>query len=176
MPTLHLHTSIRAPIARVFDLCRSVEAHTESAHRTSERAVAGTMHGLLALGDHVTWSARHLGWRWRLTSRITRFDRPHHFRDSMVDGPFARFDHDHTFAERDGTTLVHDVFDYTSPLGLLGRLADALLVERHLRRFLTARLQTIRELAESDAWRQFLPEEPAAAASSPPQAAPRRHT
>lgn len=107
MPTLHLHTSIRAPIHRVFDLCRSVEAHTQSAHRTAERAVAGTTHGLLALGDHVTWSARHLGWRWRLTSRITRFDRPRHFRDSMVDGPFARFDHDHTFAERDGTTEVH---------------------------------------------------------------------
>lgn len=58
--------------------------------------------GLLGLGDQVTWSARHFGWRWQLTSRINAYDRPRHFRDSMVWGAFKRFDHDHEFEQRDG--------------------------------------------------------------------------
>lgn len=157
MPVLEIQTAIRAPIERVFDLCRSVDAHVATAGPTGERAVAGTTSGLLELGDDVTWSARHLGLRWRLTSRIVAMGRPRHFRDAMVAGPFRRFDHDHRFVERAGVTEVTDVFDFTSPLGFLGRIADALVVERHLRRFLTARMNGIRHIAESDAWSRFLP-------------------
>lgn len=157
MPTIELETRIAAPVDRVFDLCRSIEAHTESTSRSDERAIGGRTSGLIGLGEHVTWSARHFGIRWRLTSRIVAFDRPRHFRDSMVEGVFARFDHDHWFhPDGDGTRAV-DRFDYTSPLGVLGRLADALVVRRHLERFLEERMQTIRRLAESDGWRQFLP-------------------
>lgn len=157
MPTIEIHTPIRAPIERVFDLCRSVDAHAASAAATAERPVGGVTTGLLGLGDQVTWSARHLGWRWRLTSRITEFDRPRHFRDTMVAGVFARFDHDHEFAANGEVTLVRDVFDFTSPCGRLGRIADALLVTRHLQRFLERRLAAIRRIAESDAWTRYLP-------------------
>ncbi len=112
---------------------------------------------LIGLGEQVTWSARHLGWRWRLTSRIVAFDRPRHFRDAMVEGVFTRFDHDHWFHQDGAGTHAIDVFDYTSPLGVLGRLADALVVRRHLQRFLAERMRVIRALAESDAWRRFVP-------------------
>jgi len=156
MPTIELQTSIDAPRERVFDLCRSVDAHVATAEGTDERPVGGVTSGLLELGDEVTWSARHFGLRWRLTSRITAFDRPAHFRDSMVDGVFARFDHDHWFDERDGGTLVRDVFDFTSPWGVLGSIADALLVTRHMRRFLERRMAAIRRLAESDDGSRYL--------------------
>ena len=49
------------------------------------------------MGEEVTWSAKHFGVRQRLTSRITAFERPRRFRDSLVRGAFARFDHDHIF-------------------------------------------------------------------------------
>jgi ligand-binding SRPBCC domain-containing protein len=157
VPTIELETRIAAPVERVFDLCRSIEAHTESTSRSDERAIGGRTSGLIGLGEHVTWSARHFGIRWRLTSRIVALDRPRHFRDSMVEGVFARLHHDHWFhPDGDGTRAV-DRFDYTSPLGLLGRLADALAVRRHLERFLEERMQTIRRIAESDAWRRYLP-------------------
>lgn len=120
---------------------------------------------MLELGDHVTWSARHLGWRWRVTSKITAFDRPRHFRDSMVSGVFTRFDHDHHFEARGGATVVRDVFDFTSPWGPLGRLADLLLVTRHMRGFLGQRMRELKQLAESDAWMMYLPVVPPAAAS-----------
>lgn len=154
VPILEIHTSIDAPVERVFDLCRSVDAHVATAGASGERAVGGVTTGLLGLGDEVTWSARHFGWRWRLTSRITQFDRPRHFRDSMVSGVFARFDHDHEFDSDGEATRVRDVFDFTSPWGPLGRLADVLLVTRHMRRFLERRMLGIKQIAESTGWSQ----------------------
>lgn len=156
MPRLELSVYIAAPSDRCFDLARSVDAHIRSTAATRERAIGGRTAGLLGLGEQVTWSARHFGVRQRLTSRITTFDRPHHFRDSMVRGAFARFDHDHYFDPAEGGTLVRDVFDYDAPLGPLGWLAERLFLSRYMRRFLLTRLHELKMLAESTAWIEFL--------------------
>ena len=156
VPVLELTTEIHAPAARCFDLARSVELHTTSTAHTGERAIAGVTRGLLGLGDEVTWRARHLGVWQQLTTRITLFDPPHRFRDSMVRGAFARFDHDHFFSEHAGVTTMRDVFDYTSPLGPLGRLADVLFLAAYMRRFLATRNAELRRVAESDEWRALL--------------------
>jgi ligand-binding SRPBCC domain-containing protein len=156
VPTLRLETLVRAPPERCFDLSRSVDLHVASAERSRERAVAGVTRGLMGAGDEVTWRAFHFGLPWSLTSRITHYERPRWFRDSMVRGPFARFDHDHRFEPREGGTLVLDVFDYASPLGPLGRLADWLAVERHMRAFLVERNVLLKRVAESDRWGDFL--------------------
>ncbi len=107
------------------------------------------MAGLMGLNDEVTWEAVHLGIRQRLTSRITIFERPYYFRDSMMRGAFKRFDHDHLFEHHDGLTTMKDVFDYTSPLGLLGKLADWLVLEHYMERLLRARAEVIRAAAET---------------------------
>ncbi len=156
MPTIVLTTLIHAPPERCFDLSRSIALHVASTRQTSERVVGAVTSGLLGFGEEVTWSARHFGIRQTLTSRITVFDRPRHFRDSMVRGAFRRFDHDHFFAARGEDTEMRDVFDFTSPLGPLGRLADVLVLERYLRRFLETRNEEIKRVAESDAWREVL--------------------
>ena len=76
MPIVQLRTEIAAPLERVFDLARSIDAHQESAVGTQERAIAGVTHGLIELGDEVTWEARHFGIRQTLKVRITGFERP----------------------------------------------------------------------------------------------------
>jgi hypothetical protein len=159
MPVIHLEVFVRAPAARCFDLSRSVELHLHSSAATGERAVGGVTRGLLGPGQQVTWRARHLGVTQRLTSRIVEYDRPGHFRDQMVRGAFARFDHDHDFEERDGGTLMRERFDYDAPLGVLGDVAERLFLTRYMRRFLQDRCATIRQVAESDEWRRFVPED-----------------
>jgi len=72
---IECETLIGAPPERCFDLSRSVELHLEAAASTGERAVGGVTSGLLGAGDTVTWEARHLGRRWRLTARIAAYDR-----------------------------------------------------------------------------------------------------
>ena len=149
MPLIRLETRVDAPPAVVFDLARSVEAHVASTEGSDERAVAGRTSGLLELGEQVTWEARHLGVRQRLSARITELDRPARFVDEMVSGAFARFRHVHEFRplERGGTLMI-DEFDYTSPLGPLGRLADVLFLERYMRRFLERRAAHLKAAAE----------------------------
>ena len=156
MPRIELSLHVAAPAERCFDLARSVDAHAWSTAGTGERAIAGRTSGLLVLGDEVTWSARHLGVRQELTSRITAFDRPNHFRDVMVRGAFARFDHDHYFDTENGGTLLRDVFDYRAPLGPLGSLAERLFLTAYMRGFLMERLRQLKALAESDAFGRFL--------------------
>ena len=148
MPRILLETVIRAPREVCFDLARDVSVHLQSTAQTQERAVAGVTGGLLSLGDTVTWEAVHLGVRQRLTARITLFEPPAMFVDEMVSGAFRSFRHLHRFLEHADGTTMQDTFDYESPLGVLGRLADWIFLERYMHGLLDKRATVIREIAE----------------------------
>ena len=158
MPIITLTLHVDAPPERCFDLARSIDLHQRSTAGTGERAVGGVTAGLIGAGDVVTWEARHFGVRQRLTSRITAYDRPRHFRDSQVAGAFRRFDHDHRFEPDGAGTRMTDVFDFDAPLGPLGWLAERLFLTAYMRRFLASRNAVVKDVAESDAWRAYLAE------------------
>ena len=149
MPRIELHTRINAPIERCFDLARDVGAHCETAAITGERVLPpGRTRGLLELGDEVIFEAVHLGMRRRLWARITEMERPARFVDEMVEGDFQRLRHVHEFRREGNITVMRDVIEWTSPLGLLGKLADRLFVERHLRWFLSTKQAKLKGFAE----------------------------
>lgn len=156
MPIIQTSIEISAPIETVFDLARSVDLHIHSTAQTKERAVAGVTSGLLGLGDTVTWEATHFFIRQRLTVEINQFGRPNYFRDSMVKGIFKHFDHDHYFEANGSTTRMRDVFGYSSPYGVLGNIANVLLVHRHIRKLLETRNEIIKQIAESPEAEHFL--------------------
>ena len=148
MTRIHLETRIEAPIERA---CRSMSrarSKTRSMAHTGEEAIAGRTSGPIGLGETVTWRARHLGRWWTLTSRITVVERPTRFADEQASGPFARFEHTHTFGSMAGGTLMTDDWDHTSPFGPLGRLADRLFLGRHMRRLLETRNAALKAEAE----------------------------
>lgn len=149
MPKILLETFIKAPAELCFDLSRSVDVHMDSTSGSGERAVAGVTSGMMKLGDTVTWEAVHFGFRQRLTSKITAFDRPRMFVDEMLRGAFKRWHHTHLFEHRDGGTLMIDIVDYASPLGVLGDVADALFLKSYMTRLLATRNDYIRKLAEA---------------------------
>jgi ligand-binding SRPBCC domain-containing protein len=70
----------------------------------------------------------------------------------MIAGPFRRMRHDHWFDAENDRTTMRDSFEFSTRLPLL----DALVLAPHLRRFLIARNDFIRDVAESDDWRRFL--------------------
>jgi ligand-binding SRPBCC domain-containing protein len=148
MGVFRLKTVIAAPVERCFDLARNLDFHMRSLAHTGERAVAGRTAGLIELGESVTWEGRHFGVRQRLTSKITAMDRPRYFRDEMTAGAFAAFAHDHWFEARDGETVMVDEIEFRSPLGLLGRLVDRLVMGRYLRRLLEGRNRELKREAE----------------------------
>jgi ligand-binding SRPBCC domain-containing protein len=161
MITLDETTVIAAPIALCFDLARSVEVHLAGNTHYGELAFAieGSTSGLLNLGDTVTWRARHFFIRQRLTSRITAFDPPAYFQDTMLRGAFRSMQHDHYFRTLpDGRTEMRDIFRFAAPIPLLGRIAEALVLRRYMQTLLRERNAVIQQIAESptNAWQQYL--------------------
>lgn len=69
---------------------------------------------------------RGLPLRWR--TQITRWDPPHSFVDTQIEGPFKTWVHTHRFKERDGGTRMQDRVEYVTPGGALSPLIDLLLV------------------------------------------------
>lgn len=151
MPVIEHEISIHAPIHLCFDLARNVEAHVASTGRTRERAVAGVTSGLLENSDTVTWEAVHFGVRQRLTAQITEMNPPSDFTDIMVKGAFHSFEHRHQFFEVGNGTIMRDTFQYKSPFGAIGRLADRLFLERYMRRFIEFRAHELKRMAEKQA-------------------------
>jgi ligand-binding SRPBCC domain-containing protein len=148
MPEIKIVTRIQASREIVFDLARSVEVHLQSTAHTGERVVNGRTSGLFEENDVVTWEARHLGIRQRLTVKITQVRFPEFFEDVMVKGAFAAMHHEHIFESEPGATRMTDIFYYKSPFGLLGKLADTLFLEAYMRRLLVRRNAVIQALAE----------------------------
>jgi len=83
---------------------------------------------VLEQGSQLRLSVRPFGvgprqrWTSRIVERVRREGRAW-FRDDMVDGPFDRWVHTHTFfGDRDGTLLV-DTVEYELPIGGLNAVA-----------------------------------------------------
>jgi ligand-binding SRPBCC domain-containing protein len=157
MIVLRLTTFIAAPIERCFDLSRSIDLHIKSTAPSGERVVAGITTGLIGSGETVTWNGRHFGFMIAHTSIISSFNRPTYFQDSMLRGLFNSFVHDHHFESQDGGTLMRDEIHFAAPLGPLGWLVERLLLRKHLLRLIERRNQTIKQVAESEDCRKFLP-------------------
>jgi ligand-binding SRPBCC domain-containing protein len=149
---------IAAPIERCFDLARSIEVHLLGTERSGEQAVGGVTTGLIGLNESVRWRAKHLGVRQHLTSKITAFDRPVYFQDTMIEGAFRFMRHGHFFAAlSENRTEMRDRFAFAAPIPVLGLIAEGLFLKRYMDRFLRCRNEILKQVAESD-WRQdYLP-------------------
>ncbi|MCF6476122.1 cyclase [Nonomuraea sp. MG754425] len=151
MSRFEVATLVLAPRQIVFDVSLSVDLHTSSMRHTGEQAVAGVTSGRLALGDQVTWRARHFGRTWHLTSVISACEPPSSFVDEQASGPFRRWRHLHTFepAHDGAATLMTDVVDFAAPVPPLGALAEVLVLRRHLKGLILLRNAHIQDAVKA---------------------------
>lgn len=156
MPTIIKILTINAPIQRCFDLARSIDLHQYTSAKTGEKAIAGTTGGLINKGETVTWKAKHFGIVQTLTSEISEMNAPVMFEDRMLKGAFKKIQHQHLFEEKDGKTIMTDIFEFESPLGILGKLFNKLVLTNYMNDFLEDRNQTIKRIAETDEWKKYL--------------------
>lgn len=156
MAIIKLETEIRSDINTCFDLSRSIDLHKLSTEKTNEEAIDGITSGMINLGESVTWEATHFAVRQQLTSKITAYNRPFHFRDEQIKGAFNYFIHDHHFLQKNGIVIMKDIFEFQSPFGFAGKLFDKIILTRYLTKFLIERNKMIKEFAETDKWKSVL--------------------
>ncbi|WP_225036302.1 SRPBCC family protein [Winogradskyella sp. SM1960] len=148
MPIIEIKTIIKADIKTCFDLSRNIDFHQHSLEHSNEKAIAGKTSGLIELGESVTWEATHFGVKQKLTSKITAFERPYYFVDEMTSGAFKSFKHEHIFKYEEGKTLMVDKFQFESPFGIFGKLANILFLKRYMKNLLTTRNEYLKIKAE----------------------------
>ncbi|MBV8325108.1 SRPBCC family protein [Chryseobacterium sp.] len=149
MALIYLEILIDARAQDVFDLARDIDLHQKSTARSHETVIGGRMSGLIEENETVTWRAKHLGIYQTLTTKIISMEKPLQFTDIMLKGAFKSMRHQHIFKETEGKTKMTDVFEFESPLGIIGKLFNAVFLTRYLRIFLTERNQLIKMTAEA---------------------------
>ena len=150
VPTIQIETLINTSAARCFDAARNMDMHCRTVSHTRERIVGGVSKGLIELGQSVTFEGVHFGVRQKFTSQITEFERPNFFVDEMTQGAFHSMCHRHVFIEYEQKTLMRDVIEWRSPLGVLGKIADALFLKRYLRTLILYRGRQLKEIIENE--------------------------
>jgi ligand-binding SRPBCC domain-containing protein len=149
MGSIRLETVIAAPIGDCFALSLSVDAHTASMRASGEQAIGAVTSGIMRLGDSVTWRARHFGIVFLMTSAITEYQPPSRFVDEQQHGPFRRWWHEHTFtALANDQTQMIDVVEFESPFGLLGHMADRLVLDHYMPHLLRQRNRWLKATLE----------------------------
>ncbi len=155
---------ITAPITRVFELVRSVDAHTATSSKIGGLAVGGRTSGLAQVGDVTIWSARFFGLRFKLATRVTALESPQRMTETLERGLFTEFGHVYTLRSLEsGAVELTDAFTFRSPLGVIGAVFDKLVLKPVMTKAMTARLEGLKRIAQgdewqSDEWRRFLPE------------------
>jgi ligand-binding SRPBCC domain-containing protein len=85
--------------------------------------------------------------RWQ--TWIARWEPPHAFMDVQERGPYARWEHLHSFRPCGEGVLMSDVVTYELPFGILGRVVHWLAVRAMLARIFDYRFEAVRELKSS---------------------------
>jgi len=90
-----------------------------------------------------------LRWHWmpvRWTTEITVWNPPHRFADRQISGPYALWNHEHSFFARAGGTFMRDFVTYAPPLGPVGEAARTWLVQRDVETIFDFRAEAMRSL------------------------------
>ena len=148
MSIIHLQTVIKADIQTVFDLARDIDLHQKSTFKTGEKAISGRTSGLIEQGETVTWRAKHLGFYQTHTSEIINMEKPDQFTDIMLKGTFKSLRHQHIFRQEGENTIMTDIFEFESPLGIIGKLFNRFFLKNYMTGFLLERNKLIKATAE----------------------------
>lgn len=142
MTKLVIHTKINAAPDVCFDLVRRAGAEADE----NQQIVKGEF----TKGQTVTFRSSFLGLRRDLIVEVKQIERPKMFVDEMTTGVFTEFRHVHEFIPQDDTqTLLKDTFEWTSPLGIIGRFFDELFIKKRLEGIVRRRNSRLKEIAEN---------------------------
>ena len=130
MPTLLFTTDILAPVEELFLFhtdTNNLELITPLEISVGIESIVGE-----GKGSIITLRMRAFGLiRSRWVIEIAEFEPPHRIVDLQLSGPFKFFRHSRTFTSiGPDSSRMEDMIEYELPLGVLGRIANALFFRR----------------------------------------------
>lgn len=131
---------------------REVKLVAPPGYETGESTITDVQ-PLAGAGSEIITSFRlvpFLPFRGTWVARITESKWNDHFVDEQIKGPFKSFRHRHQLSRKtlDGIdgTQIQDVVDYEVGFGLLGEIANLLLIQRMLHRMFEYRQSAVTKL------------------------------
>ncbi len=83
-------------------------------------------------------------------TEITHIEEKNYFIDEQRFGPFALWHHQHHFKEVTGGILMEDILSYAIPYGVIGKIANKIMVRNKVLEIFTIREMKIREIFPGD--------------------------
>lgn len=158
MPILTFETTIRAPLAKVWEFHDDPIRGLPSLSPPQNAVEMESADLPIRVGSRVALTAKGPVGRFRIVARIVEHRPPHavvfgeeaRFVDEQQSGPFKRWRHEHEFEAIDQmSTRVVDRVMYSVGWGPLGWIADKLFVARQLRAMFKHRHETTKRLLET---------------------------
>lgn len=87
-----------------------------------------------------------LGLKMDWMTEITHVKEGEYFVDEQRFGPYALWHHQHHFKAVKGGVIMTDILDYAIPYGPIGRLANAILVEKQVKQIFDYRVGAVERL------------------------------
>ncbi len=104
-------------------------------------------HAIIFPGQIIEYTVRPL---WRIPfhwiTEIREVDHRKFFMDVQRKGPYRVWEHSHYFKEIGGGVEMTDMIRYQNPLGVLGRMANKVLVQKRLRQIFEYRYRQVEDL------------------------------
>ena len=148
MYQLSIRQHIPASINDVWDFIsspRNLQRITpkDMAFEITNEPIADTMYA----GMIIMYRVRPLlGIRMQWVTEITHVQERAYFVDEQRIGPYALWHHEHHVREITGGVEMHDIITYRPPFGLLGRIANAIIIKRQLDAIFAYRRQALIEV------------------------------
>lgn len=156
MDSIHLTTFIKAPVERVFDLCRNTTVYKKALEGRNESLSASAAGILVNAGDTITLSAKHLGKTRVTTARVLEMNIPEKFVEEQVKGDLKSFRHEHHFKSVENGTLVIDLIEMEEPRDAVGGVLGKLFMKNYFEALLNKRNALVKLYAESEKWRAVM--------------------
>ncbi|CAG5086526.1 SRPBCC family protein [Parvicella tangerina] len=80
------------------------------------------------------------------TTEITQVKEPYFFIDEQKQGPYKIWHHQHRFKEVEHGVLMEDIVHYQPPMGVLGDLANKVLIRKKLKEIFDYRKKIIKDI------------------------------
>lgn len=146
---------IKAPLSEVWDFFSSPEnlskitparMNFDIKHIDGRETSSGMSYKMFK-GQHIRYKVTVMPLvRLTWVTEITQVEEFKSFVDEQLQGPYTLWRHLHTFEETPEGVMMHDNVDYSIPLGILGRVANAIFVAKEVQGIFDYRVEAVEKI------------------------------